>query len=110
MVTQTKQDAAWILSDAVGDKRFFCQDGRIINNLSELANGLAHMTQEVFRYHVTSGKNDFAIWVRDVLNDKILASELYNTSNPLEASKIVANKIAWLQRNRNESRRVKIKK
>jgi hypothetical protein len=110
MVTQTKQDATRILADAVGDKRFFCQDGHIFKNLSELAECLTRMREEVFRYHVTSEKNDFVNWVRDVLGDEILANKLNNVSNPLEASKMVINKMVWLQRNRNKNRRLNIKR
>lgn len=107
MVTQMKPDRARILADIDGDKRFFCQDGCVIKNLTELIDCLNHMTEEVFHYHVTSEKNDFCNWIRDVLGDEKLASELNNISNPLEASKIVANKMAWLQRNRNKNRRLR---
>jgi hypothetical protein len=110
MVTQIKPDAARILADTDGDKRFFCQDGCAIKNLTELVDCLNHMTVEAFRYHVTSEKNDFSNWVRDVLGDEILAVKLNNISNPLEASKIVANKMTWLQRNRNQRRRLNIKR
>jgi hypothetical protein len=105
MVVQIKQDAARILADIDGDKRFFCQDGSVIKNLTELVDCLNQMTEEVFYYHVTSERNDFSNWVRDVLGDERLASELSNVSNPLEASKIVMDKVIWLQRNRNQYRR-----
>ena len=110
MVIQMERNSGGVLVDIEGDKRFFCQDGCVIKNLNELIDCLNHMTEEVFRHHVTSEKNDFYNWIRDVLGDEILASELNDITNPSEASKIVANKMAWLGRNRNKNRPLKIKR
>ena len=106
MVTQIKLDAARILADVDGDKRFFCQDGRVIKNLTELVDGLTDMTEEVFRYHVTSEKNDFSNWIRDVFGDEKLAGELNNVSTPQEAAKIVKERVVSFQSNRNQHRRL----
>ena len=100
MVTQIRSEATRMLSDIDGDRRFFCQDGHVIKNLAELVDCLNRMPEDVFHYHVTPEKNDFSNWIRDVLGDEILAGKLTNARTPLEASKIVANKMAWLQRNR----------
>jgi hypothetical protein len=107
MVVQTIQDAARILADIDGDKRFFCQDGCVSKNLTELVDCLTNMTEEVFRHHVTPEKNDFSNWVRDVLGDDRLASDLNNVSSPSEARKIVAERVAYLQRNRQQRLRPK---
>jgi hypothetical protein len=107
MVTQLKLDSAGILADIDGDKRFFCQDGCIIKNLTELSECLNHMTDEVFHHHVTSGKNDFSNWVRDVLGDDKLASELYDADSTQEASKIINERLASFPRNQNQYRRSK---
>jgi hypothetical protein len=107
MVTQMKLEPVKILADIDGDKRFFCQDGYVVKNLSELIDCLNHMTEEVFRHHVTSEKNDFSNWVRDVLGDEKLAGELYDVSSPQEASKIVMERLASFQSNRNQYRRSK---
>ncbi len=107
MVTQIKLDAARILADIADDKRFFCQDGRVIKNLMELVDGLTDMTEEVFRYHVTSEKNDFSKWIRDVLGDEKLADELYYIGSPQEAAGIVKERVASFQSNRSQQRRSK---
>jgi hypothetical protein len=106
MLTQIKPDAARILADIDGDKRFFCQDGCAIKNLIELVDCLNHMTEEMFHHHVTSERNDFSNWIRDVIGDEKLARKLNNVRSPFEASKIVANKMAWLQRIRIQNRRL----
>ena len=105
MAIQIKQDAPRILADTEGDKRFFSQDGSVIKNLTELTNYFNHIREEVYCYHVNSEKNDFSNWVRDVFGDKKLATELYPVKSPLEAGKILMDKIAWLQKNRSQSRR-----
>jgi hypothetical protein len=110
MVIQMKPDRARILADIDGDKRFFCQNGCVIQNLTELIDCLNQMTEEVFRHHVTSEKNDFCNWIRDVLGDEKLAGELYSASNPPEAIKIVMERLASFQRNRNKNHRLKIKR
>jgi hypothetical protein len=107
MVTQIKLDAARILADVADDKCFFCQDGHVIKNLTELVDCLTDMTEEVFRHHVTSEKNDFSNWIRDVLGDERLAGELNNIGTPQEAARIVKGRVIALQSNRNQQRRSK---
>lgn len=81
-----------------GDKRFFGYDGCISKNLIELANCLSHMSEDTFHHRVTSWKNDFSNWVRDVFGDDKLAADLAKAVNPLAAAKIVKDRIAWLQK------------
>jgi hypothetical protein len=107
MVTQLKMGPVRTLEDIDGDKRFFCQDGCVIKNMTELIDCLNHMTEEVFRHHVTPEKNDFSNWIRDVLGNEKLANELYNASSPQEAAKIVTERVASFQSNRNQYRRSK---
>ena len=107
MFTKTKMGSTMILKNIEGDKRFFCQDGRIIQNLSELADCLNHMTEQVYHYHVTSDNNDFSNWIRDVLGDEKLASELNNISTSMEAGKSVMGRLARFQSQRNQTRRSK---
>lgn len=98
MAIRTKQDAARVLADVAGDKRFFCQDGCTSKNLVELTDCLTRMREDTFHHHVTSWKNDFSNWVRDVFGDDKLASDLTKVTSPLEAAKVVKERIAWLQK------------
>jgi len=98
MVIRTKQDAAKVLADVTGDKQFFCEDGCVCKNLTELADCLTHMKEEIFSHHVTSWKNDFSNWVRDVLCDDKLASELTKVPNPTEAANVVKQRVVLLQK------------
>lgn len=74
------------------------KDGCISKNLSEMADCLRHMTQDVFSHHVTGEKNDFGKWVREVIGDDRLAGELTGAASPVEAAKIIEERIVWLRR------------
>jgi len=81
------------LKDVTGDKVFWVHDGGALKNLNELAEALRKMKNETFKYHVTSEKNDFYNWVRDVINDHELAGQIKAIKNRLKAASIVANRI-----------------
>ncbi|MGD0352565.1 MAG: hypothetical protein ABSB38_03615 [Dehalococcoidia bacterium] len=98
MVVKNKQDAARVLADVTGDKRFFCEDGCVSANLTELVNCLNYMTEATFNHHVTSWKNDFSTWIRNVLGDDKLAGDLTKVNNPIEAAKVATQRVAWLQK------------
>jgi len=98
MVVRTKRDAVRVLSDASGDKCFFCHDGCVSRNLHQLAECLAHMTEDSYCHHVTPLKNDFSTWVRDVFGDDKLANDLTRCANRTEAVKAVRDRIEWLQK------------
>jgi hypothetical protein len=49
------------------------KNGSIVRSLYDLANELALMDEEVFRYHVNDAKNDFYEWVYHMVRDVHLA-------------------------------------
>ncbi|MFH0769203.1 MAG: hypothetical protein V1932_06525 [Chloroflexota bacterium] len=97
MVRITKIVARRILGDVPEDKRFWCFDGRVLKNLSELEAALKEMGEETFRYHSNETKSDFSNWVRDVIGDEKLSIDLQKSANVAEAAKSVSNRIAWLR-------------
>lgn len=67
----------WNLKKDASEKHYFhLKNGVYCKNVMELLNALRKMDDTTFHHHVTPEKNDFAIWVHDVFNDKTLASEL----------------------------------
>jgi hypothetical protein len=97
MPIRNKEDAQRVLRHVPDEKRFYCHDGKILNNLYELMNGLEKMSHACYGHHVTDEKNDFARWVRDVLGDDKLANNLAKAAAQKEAAVLVKNRIAWLQ-------------
>jgi len=96
MTKMTKKRASILLSDVPDDKRFYCADGRVLKNLSDLRSALNGMSVETFAHHSSEGRNDFANWVRDVIGDKTLARDLGKLLNRTEAAKRVASRVAFL--------------
>jgi len=96
MVRITRSVAEKRLGNASHDKQFWCHDGRYLKNLRELEAALEQMTEETFRYHVNETKNDFSAWVRDVIGDEKLSSDLRKSTSRTQAAKCVADRIAWL--------------
>ena len=79
------------------DKVFYVFEGPVIKNLYELAEALLAMSQKSFSHHVNSSKNDFANWVRDVVDDAILALRLSAQRDKREMEKIVKARIKELE-------------
>ncbi len=75
---------------------FWVNDGRVLRDLRELADGLVNMPDETFAYHCNDSKKDFANWVRDIVKDEFLAKELDKTLTRSQASKVVAERVASL--------------
>jgi len=98
MAVRTKLDASRVLANVADDKRFFCRDGCVSKNLTELMNCFSHMTKDIFNHHVTSEKNDFSLWIRDVLGDDKLANDLTGLREPVDAAKVIRERITWLRK------------
>ena len=98
MAVKTKVNAKKLLADVPEQKRFWCHDGKLLNNMAELEMALKQMIDETFRYHVNQNKNDFSTWVRDVIGDEELAGDLQDSSTHAQAAKYVSDRILQLKR------------
>jgi len=67
-----------IIKDAPVEQYFILCNGEPIKNVEELADVMEDLRDEVFNFHVTPDKNDFATWIHDVFKDIELAEELAN--------------------------------
>jgi hypothetical protein len=75
---------------------FWCHDGSVFSDLSELEVGLMNMTDEVFAYHCNLEKQDFSNWIRDVVEDEALAEELAKATSRLQAAECVSVRLREL--------------
>ena len=89
----TKTQAQKYLSNAPEDKVFWSHDGKIFRNLFELQSGLSSMDDETYAYHTRMGKNDFSTWIREIIGDETLASDMEKGMARLEASMEVESRI-----------------
>jgi len=96
MATSAMTDTKGYLADVPQEHVFWCCDGRILKNLSELCDALGAMSDDTFAYHVNAAKNDFHNWVKDIIRDDALASDLLKAANAGTAVRVVTERIAFL--------------
>jgi len=75
---------------------FYCSNGQAFKNLTDLLNGLLHMSDHSFRIHVSTGKNDFANWIAHVFHDYPLADLLKTVDSREDMVKILNEKVKIL--------------
>ena len=95
--TVSLEDAERILADASPEQCFWVNNGPVIRNLNEMADALACMQDEIFRYHVNEEKNDFGNWVRDVLKDEKLAGDISRVKSKDKILKKMESRIRKLK-------------
>ena len=94
MATSMNKEANKLLVNTSDQLAFYCNDGRVLHNLRDLADALRMMSDDTYRYHANDAKNDFAAWVRDVFGDARLSNELLWSSSRKQAAEKVAHKVA----------------
>lgn len=77
------------LKNAPGEHVFWLYDGQAISNLRELRDAFRSMSKEQFDHHVNSNRNDFSIWIADILADGVLADDLLMAKSSLQAEQIL---------------------
>lgn len=97
MVAITKPVAKARLGNVPEEKRFWVADGRYLSNLEELKTALEGMTEETFLLHSNENKSDFSNWVKDVIGDDKLASDLKKSATRPGATKCVVTRINFLK-------------
>lgn len=72
---KTKKEKLTVIN-AEDESCFWVNNGPVLKNLEDLKKSLLAMGKETFDYHVNKEKNDFAVWVKNVLQDKALSGKL----------------------------------
>jgi len=88
-----------VLADCPPEKAFWNTNGVVCRNIFELVNNISAMDDRAFRYHVNNDhtKNDFANWIRDVLEDNVLANQLQGILDKDRYIDIINQRIKDLQ-------------
>ena len=88
-----------VLSDCKPSDAFWTCHGRIVRNIYELANTIESMDDSSFIYHVNDdhNKNDFAKWIKEVLDDSELARRLENVRYKKTYIEIIRDRIKELE-------------
>lgn len=96
MADIVKKDAKKFLGDVPKEYVFRCHDGRIMKNMKDLQSSLKIMSEETFKFHSNATKNDFATWVKDIIKDDKLATDLAKSVGRTQTLKTVAARIESL--------------
>jgi hypothetical protein len=86
---QTQQPVLRQVVNANDANAFWLHNGDAIRNIHDLKHAFDIMTQEQFTYHLNQDKNDFALWVQNVLQDNECAEDLTRAKTRLGASRIL---------------------
>ncbi len=85
-----------LLNTVPSEKAFWINNGPVVASLTELASAVKTLSGEQFTHHVNKEKNDFAVWVHEVVGDSTLASKLQKTRSQRSASKLLDNRVNHL--------------
>lgn len=64
------------LVNAQDNQCFWVCNGSILRNIKDLKDSLSKMDKETFLNHVNKEKNDFATWVKEILEDETLSKKI----------------------------------
>jgi hypothetical protein len=83
------------LRHAPPGKEFILADGRQLKDIKELALCFIDLQPSVFQHHVNAQnkKNDFAIWIHEVLEDSCLAQRLDEVTDQKQYTSIITERI-----------------
>jgi hypothetical protein len=76
------------------DKYFILANGKPVKNVAELAALLDQLEDHVFSHHVTTDRNDFHNWVRDVFEDLELARKIAGINDKKHMQLIIYRHLA----------------
>ena len=99
-MVSTTRTANAMLADVPVEFVFYCNNGHVLRNMSDLAGELKSMSDEAFAYHANSEKNDFVNWVRDIVKDETLAMSLQKARSRSQAARAVSDRVNLLMRRR----------
>lgn len=80
-----------VLVTALPAYHFWVHNGPVIGNIKELKDALAAGTVslEQFVYHAAGERNDFAVWMHDVLGDAACAKSFRRVRSPKTAVRML---------------------
>lgn len=93
-----KDFAKKILADVDNGKEFILHiSGKVrkVKNIIDLQHEIKNMSDEEFNHHVNDAKNDFAVWIQEILGDETLSRDVKNTNSKEEIVKLLHTRISF---------------
>ena len=79
------------------DHYFALSDGVVLRGLCDLEDALREMDSTTFQKHVAPHKNEFAVWVGDIVGDGTLADKLQLLDAQSDMARAVSVRVNWLK-------------
>ncbi len=80
--------------DIPQEKYFILANGQQVKNVAELAAILDQLEDHVFSHHVTTDRNDFHNWIKDVFEDVELARKVSGVNDKKHMQLVIYRHIA----------------
>jgi len=94
----TKEDTEYLLREVEPEKCFWVNNGPIINGLLGFQAALKGIGEDTFSHHVNNEKNDFSVWIKDVVGDNVLARNLSKAKTKETFLKRIKDRVAYLRK------------
>jgi hypothetical protein len=79
---------------------FYACNGHVLQNMDDLVVCLRDCDSGTFYYHANEHKNDFANWVRDILQQKTLSNAMFKATTQKQMLKLVYDKTKVKKKNK----------
>ena len=86
------------LEDVPERYAFYMKSGEVLLNIKDLAKLFDKMDDEIFDHHVSSERNDFHNWIKEIVLDIELAEQILAAKTAAEARKIIDARIAFIKK------------
>lgn len=86
---KAKKEEKLVAVNAQDESCFWVNNGPVLKNLKDLKKSLLTMSKDTFSYHVNKEKNDFAVWIKNALEDETLSNKLAKIKTLKTMSKAV---------------------
>ena len=97
-MSSTMKEAGYLLRVVEPEKHFWVNSGPVVGNLEGLEKALNKMNTKTFAHHCNKSKNDFAVWINDVIGDAELAQSIAKVIGKPTLTNMVAGRIAALKK------------
>jgi hypothetical protein len=94
----SEEQARSFLRQVDAEKGFWVNNGAVLSNLEELSKQLKSIAPEQFSHHVNSEKNDFSIWVHEVIGDSALAKSISRAKTPQTLKRTLDKRVSYLKK------------
>lgn len=100
-------EARRILSRVPVNVSFWLCTNEQLVRLDDLGSALQRVSDDVFRYHVNRDKNDFEVWIRDIVHDRELAREISRIKTKDTLIRKISERVEELREIVNDAKRAR---